>query len=311
MLREVLDLLAPWDGAVFVDATFGAGGYTRALLDSCACTVWGIDRDPTAVEMGRELSQQYPGRLKVVHGRYGDMVDLLDDLVNRHAGDGVDGIAFDIGVSSMQLDRPERGFSFRGDGPLDMRMGHSELTAADVVNDETEAALADIIRRYGEEKAACRVARAIVAARAEEPITRTSRLAEIIRGVVRASRDGIDPATRTFQALRIFVNDELGELDRGLGAAEALLRPGGRLAVVSFHSLEDRRVKSFLREHGGETPAPSRHQPLPAETRAATFRLLKRGAIKPGAEEIAANPRARSARLRGAERTAAPAWPTV
>ncbi|MCP5366934.1 MAG: 16S rRNA (cytosine(1402)-N(4))-methyltransferase RsmH [Hyphomicrobiales bacterium] len=305
MLREVLDLLAPRDGAVFVDATFGAGGYTRALLESCACTVWGIDRDPTAVEMGRELSRAFPGRLEVVHGRYGDMVDLLAGRVD----DGVDGIAFDLGVSSMQLDRFERGFSFRGDGPLDMRMGGSELTAADVVNDETEAGLADIIHRYGEEKAARRVARAIVAARAQGPITRTAQLADVVRGVVRGSRDGIDPATRTFQALRIFVNDELGELDRGLGAAEALLKPGGRLAVVSFHSLEDRRVKSFLRQRGGEMPAPSRHLPPAAAGRAATFHLLSRGAQKPGADEVAANPRARSARLRGAARTAAPAWP--
>jgi len=229
----------------------------------------------------------------------------------RDAGvDKVDGVAMDLGVSSMQIDDGERGFSFRADGPLDMRMGDSGVTAADVVNTTDEKDLADIIYRFGEERASRRVAKVIVEARAQAPITRTGQLAGLVRRAVPRSRDGIDPATRTFQALRIYVNDELGELSRGLTAAEALLVPGGRLAVVSFHSLEDRRVKDFLRDRSGTGPRPSRHLPAQDnETLPPTFRLIGRGATKPTAEEIAANPRARSARLRAAERTQAPTWP--
>ena len=252
------------------------------------------------------MAAEYPGRLHLIEGRFGDM----DRLLAERNVTLVDGIALDIGVSSPQLDEAERGFSFRADGPLDMRMGRDGPTAADIVNETDETALADIIWRLGEERKSRRVAHAIVEARKASPISRTLELAEIVRRAVPKSRDGIDPATRTFQALRIHVNDELGELDRALAAAERLLAPGGRLAVVAFHSLEDRRVKAFLRSRAGSSPRVSRHLPVAREEgRAPTFTLLKTGAIKPSSEETAANPRARSARLRGAERTEAPAWP--
>ncbi|PIW25849.1 MAG: 16S rRNA (cytosine(1402)-N(4))-methyltransferase [Rhodospirillales bacterium CG15_BIG_FIL_POST_REV_8_21_14_020_66_15] len=307
MLAEVLEALAPRDGGIYVDATFGAGGYTRALLEAADCTVWGIDRDPLAQSIGADMGRAYAGRLTVLAGRFGDMKELLAAVgVER-----VDGVALDLGVSSMQLDDPARGFSFRADGPLDMRMGTGDeggMSAADVVNSMAERELADLIYKYGEERASRRVARAIVELRAKAPITRTEELADLVRRVVKKSKDGIDPATRTFQALRIFVNDELGELARGLAGAEALLAPGGRLAVVSFHSLEDRAVKEFLRERSGAGPRPSRHLPdLPGAARQPTFTLISRGAEKPDAAETRTNPRARSARLRWAVRTDAPA----
>ena len=301
LLSEVIAGLAPKDGGVYVDATFGAGGYARALLDAADCTVWGIDRDPRAQAIGRDLAKAYPGRLTVLAGRFGDMKDLL----SRVGVDRIDGIALDIGVSSMQIDEADRGFSFRTDGPLDMRMSQEGQTAADVVNEMAETELADLIYQLGEERASRKIAKAIVTLRDRSPITRTIQLADIVRSVVRKSKDGIDPATRTFQALRIFVNDELGELDRALKGAEALLAPGGRLAVVSFHSLEDKRVKAFLAERSEGAPRASRHLPdVPMRGRP-TFRLIKRGAIKPTTAEAAANPRARSARLRVAERTEA------
>ncbi|MDD9877798.1 MAG: 16S rRNA (cytosine(1402)-N(4))-methyltransferase RsmH [Magnetovibrio sp.] len=302
MADEVVRALAPKAGAVYVDGTFGAGGYSRALLDAADCTVWGIDRDPFAVAAGAELSVEYPGRLSVLNGRYGDMAALLAAV----GVEQIDGVALDLGVSSMQIDDPARGFSFRDDGPLDMRMGEAGETAADVVNQLAERELADIIYRYGEERASRKIARAIVELREKAPITRTGQLAEIVRRVVHRSRDGIDPATRTFQALRIYVNDELGELEAGLRAAEQLIAPGGRLAVVSFHSLEDRCVKDFLLSRSGQAPRPSRHLPAGAEAAAPSFRLHKRGAVKPAKAETDANPRARSARLRWAERTDAP-----
>lgn len=300
MLREVLDVLSPKDGGVYVDGTFGAGGYTRAILESAECTVWAIDRDPDAQARGAALAKEFPGRMTVLTGCYGDMAALLDGV-----GVGlVDGIALDIGVSSMQLDEAERGFSFRNDGPLDMRMSQSGQSAADVVNTMAEAELADVIYQLGEERASRKVAKAIVDVREETPFARTAQLADVVRSVVRKAKDGIDPATRTFQALRIFVNDELGELDRGLAAAEDLLKPGGRLAVVAFHSLEDKRVKTFLQSRAGATPRPSRHLPDAGEEEAKPFfKLLKRGAIKPRDDETRVNPRSRSARLRAAERT--------
>jgi 16S rRNA (cytosine1402-N4)-methyltransferase len=306
LLAEVTQALAPRDGGIYVDGTFGAGGYTRAILAAADCRVLGIDRDPAAVERGRILAQEYSGRLDVIEGRFGDMTALL---VERDVS-AVDGIALDIGVSSPQIDEPERGFSFRFDGPLDMRMESAGESAADIVNTADETELADIIFHLGEERHARRVARAIAAARREAPITRTARLAEVVRSAVPGSRDGIDPATRTFQALRIRVNDELGELVRGLAAAERALRPGGHLAVVSFHSLEDRLVKTFLKERASPPVAPSRHAPpsLAAE-RAPSFRLLTSKPVAPGEAEIRTNPRARSSRLRVAERTSAPAWP--
>ena len=303
LMAEMLGAIAPRDGAVYIDGTFGGGSYSRALLAAARCKVCGIDRDPRAIAAGASLAAQHPGRLELFNGRFGDMERLLA----ARGVTQVDGVALDIGVSSPQIDEPARGFSFRYDGPLDMRMGDDGPTAADVVNGADEATLADIIERYGEERFARRIARAIVAARAAGPITRTAQLAEIIRGVVRRTADGIDPATRTFQALRIYVNDEIGELQRGLAAAERLLAPGGRLAVVSFHSLEDREVKSFLRRRSGDAGV-SRHLPTPGKQRAPSFALLTRRAVRPGEAEIATNPRARSARLRAAERTAAPAW---
>ena len=307
LLDEVVDALSPRDGGVYVDGTFGAGGYARAILGRADCRVWGIDRDPEAIERGRKLALAYPGRLDIVEGRFGDM----DRLLAEHGVESVDGVALDIGVSSPQIDEPERGFSFRFDGPLDMRMGRDGPTAADVVNTAEADELADIIFHYGEERMARRVARAIVAARQTAPFTRTKQLADLVRSVVpKGKGDAIDPATRTFQALRIHVNDELGELRRGLAAAESLLKPGGRLAVVSFHSLEDREVKTFLKERSSPPPSPSRHAPsLAADARSPSFRLLSRKPIVPTESEAHSNPRARSARLRAAERTAAPAYP--
>ncbi len=304
MLKEVLAVLAPRDGGIYVDGTFGGGGYARAVLEAADCSVWGIDRDPDAVARGAELAKHFPGRLTVVGGRYGDM-----DRILATAGLAeVDGVALDLGVSSQQIDDPQRGFSFREDGPLDMRMEKEGASAADAVNSLSEKTLADIIYAYGEERASRRVARAIVEARDREPIVRTGQLAAIVRRVVPKSRDGIDPATRTFQALRIHVNQEMAELDRGLAAAEGVLKAGGRLAVVSFHSLEDRRVKTFLRSRSEDRPHASRHLPdVAGAAPAATFRLLGRRSQVPGEAEIAVNPRARSARLRAAERTAAAA----
>lgn len=303
---EVVDLLAPREGGIYVDGTFGAGGYTREILRRTPCFVCAIDRDPAAVRRGRRMARDFPGRLIMLHGRFGDMAQLLRD----RGIDRVDGVALDLGVSSMQIDAPDRGFSFRHQGPLDMRMDDSPdegPSAADLVNSWSERELADIIFNYGEERHARSVARAIVAARLEGPIATTSRLAEIVRSVVRPGRDKIDPATRTFQALRIKVNDELGELERGLAAAESLLKPDGRLAVVSFHSLEDRVVKSFLKVRCGAAPNPSRHLPELLRKRPQTFRLLTGKAVRPSLREAELNPRARSARLRAAERTAATA----
>jgi 16S rRNA (cytosine1402-N4)-methyltransferase len=308
LLREVVAALAPQDGAIFIDGTFGAGGYSAALLEAADCTVWGIDRDPDALADAAGLVRRFAGRLRLLAGRFGDMVALL-----RGAGlTRADGVALDLGLSSMQVDQPGRGFSFRHDGPLDMRMERQGPSAADLVNNLDEAALADLLHDYGEERRARGVARAIVAARRLAPITRTAQLADIVRRALRPGprrSDEIDPATRTFQALRIAVNDELGELDRGLVAAETLLQPGGRLAVVSFHSLEDRRVKQFLRRRAGEAPRPSRHLPVAAGgERRPSFRLPSRDPVAPRDDEIAANPRARSARLRVALRTSDAAW---
>ena len=305
LLAEVLAALMPRSDGIYVDGTFGAGGYSRAILESADCAVWAIDRDPTARAFAESLAGRFHGRLFFVEGRFGDMDRLLVD----RAVTQVDGVVLDLGVSSMQIDDPSRGFSFRFDGPLDMRMGHGDRSAADLVNQLDERELADIVFQYGEERMSRRVARAIVERRAETPITRTSELAELVRRVVRPSSDGIHPATRTFQALRIAVNDELGEIDRGLSAAERLLAPGGRLVAVTFHSLEDRRVKTFLRRRAGAEPGASRHMPAAQPAKPPSFRLITSKAVAPGEDEIARNPRARSARLRAAERTAAQAWP--
>ena len=300
MLEEVMEALAPRDGATYVDGTFGGGGYSEALLSRAECRVYGIDRDREAIARGVALARRYAPRLTLIHGRFSEMESLL----GAHGVDQADGVALDVGVSSFQLDRSERGFSFREDGPLDMRMDKSEgPTAADLVNTLPEAELASILRRYGEESRARAIAKAIVAAR---PIARTAELATIVERVLGKGPARIHPATRTFQALRIAVNDELGELERGLEAAERVLAPEGRLAVVSFHSLEDRIVKRFLVERSGRMGRGSRHAPE-TQSRTPTFRLAGKQPATPGATETAANPRARSARLRAAIRTFAPA----
>jgi 16S rRNA (cytosine1402-N4)-methyltransferase len=299
LAREVVDALRPRDGGRYVDGTFGAGGYSSAVLDRAQCQVIALDRDPDAIAAGQALAERYAPRLRLIEGRFGDMAELL----SAKGVDEVDGVALDLGVSSMQFDQADRGFSFRASGPLDMRMERSGPSAADLVNEADEAELADIIWRYGEERKSRRVARAIVEARRQKPIETTGELAEIVRRAVGPQgRDESDPATRTFQALRIAVNDELGELERGLAAAEQVPTPGGRLAVVSFHSLEDRAVKQFVRARAGRVPAPSRHAPPRAESRAATLSDLTRKPVLPSADEIAKNPRARSARLRVAEK---------
>lgn len=308
LVEGVLACLLPRDGAVLVDATFGGGGISAALLEAADCRVLAIDRDPEAIARGRELARSRGGRLELCQGRFSG----LEAMVACRIGAPVDGVVFDLGVSSMQLDQARRGFSFRRDGPLDMRMegrmeGEGE-GAGEAVNRLDEAELAAIVARFGEERRARAVARAIVAARRQAPIAGTLQLARIVRGAVGHGRDGIDPATRTFQALRIWVNDELGELERGLGAAEAVLREGGRLVTIAFHSLEDRIVKRFLAERSGRLAAPSRHLPAPPPGKDATFRLLRPRPLRPDGGEIAANRRARSARLRAAQRTAAPAW---
>jgi 16S rRNA (cytosine1402-N4)-methyltransferase len=299
LAREVVDALRLRDGGRYVDGTFGAGGYSSAVLDRAQCQVIALDRDPDAIAAGQVLAERYAPRLRLIEGRFGDMAELL----SAEGVDEVDGVALDLGVSSMQFDQADRGFSFRASGPLDMRMERSGPSAADLVNEADEAELADIIWRYGEERKSRRVARAIVEARRQKPIETTGELAEIVRRAVGPQgRDESDPATRTFQALRIAVNDELGELERGLAAAEQVLAPGGRLAVVSFHSLEDRAVKQFVRARAGRVPAPSRHAPPRAQDRAATLSDLTRKPVLPSAGEIAENPRARSARLRVAEK---------
>lgn len=305
LLDAVVDAMAPRDDAVYVDGTFGGGGYSEALLNAAHCRVFGIDRDPEAARRGRDLAERYGERLRILQGRFGEMAQLLAPL----NPDPVAGIALDLGVSSTQLDAPERGFSFRFDGPLDMRMSGAGQSAADLVASLPEADLTELIRALGEERFARRIARAITAARQNRPIRRTTELADIVRAAIPQSEPGQDPATRTFQALRIAVNDELGELDRGLAAAEQLLAPGGRLAVISFHSLEDRRVKEFLRRRSAMAPRASRHRPAETGSSPPSFTLLTRRAIKPSAAEIARNPRARAARLRAAARTAAPPWP--
>jgi 16S rRNA (cytosine1402-N4)-methyltransferase len=299
---EAIDALAPVDGGLYVDGTFGAGGYSRALLAAADCRVIAIDRDAEALAAGGMLAAEVGPRLVLVRGRFGDLQAILAE---RGIG-AVDGVVLDLGVSSMQLDTAQRGFSFRFDGPLDMRMGGEGPSAADLVHDLAEKDLAALIRTLGEERRAGSVARAIVAERAGGRIETTLHLARLVESVVGRSNDGIHPATRTFQALRIAVNDELGEIARALFAAEAVLAPGGRLAVVSFHSLEDRNVKTFLADRSRTTSGTSRHAPATFAA-APTFVLLGRRAETAGGAELAANPRARSARLRAAERTAAPA----
>jgi 16S rRNA (cytosine1402-N4)-methyltransferase len=299
LVNEVIAALVIHEGDTVVDGTFGAGGYTRAMLGAGAGRVVGFDRDPDAIEAGRSLVPD--PRLSLVNENFSQM-----DRVLAERGIGlVDAIALDIGVSSMQLDRAERGFSFQADGPLDMRMSKSGLTAAEYLNSADEADIARVLRDYGEEPRARAIARAIVASR---PVERTAELAAIVRRAA-GFRPGqkSDPATRTFQAIRIHLNAELDELEQGLAAAERSLRPGGRLAVVTFHSLEDRIVKRFFRERSGGTPAGSRHRPALVDQKEPTFERVAKP-VSPSERELAANPRARSARLRSAVRTSAQPW---
>ncbi|MGZ8349738.1 MAG: 16S rRNA (cytosine(1402)-N(4))-methyltransferase RsmH [Allosphingosinicella sp.] len=302
LLDEVVQALAVAPGETHVDGTFGAGGYTKAILNNGATRVFAFDRDPDAIQYGDALVASSGGRLTLVP----DCFSRMRQALSEYGISTVDGVTLDIGVSSMQLDRPERGFSFQADAPLDMRMAQTGQSAADFLNTADEAEIADVIFRYGEEPKSRRIARAIVAGR---PIERTSQLAEIVRKAV-GHRPGAkkDPATRTFQAIRIHVNQELEELQGGLAAAEQVLAPGGRLAIVTFHSLEDRIVKRFLRERSGALPARSRHLPdFGSAGPAPTFEAVAKP-VRAAEAETAANPRARSATLRAARRTAAPAW---
>jgi 16S rRNA (cytosine1402-N4)-methyltransferase len=311
--REAVEMLSPRDGGIYLDATFGAGGYSRMILETDGTRIVGIDRDRSAISGGFDLVDRADGRLTLVEDRFSNLAEICaaQDI------EAVDGVVMDVGVSSMQLDQAARGFSFRLGGPLDMRMGHDGPTAADVIAKASETDLANIIYIFGEERHSRGVARAIVAARKEAPIATTRALADIVGKVVRSKPNEIHPATRTFQALRIFVNEELDELHLALAAAERVLKPGGRLVVVSFHSLEDRIVKNFFTERG-KAGGGSRHLPEIAQV-PPSFQILTKRPVTPGEAEIAANPRARSAKLRAAERTAAPAhaagklpaWPTI
>ncbi|MCX2562609.1 MULTISPECIES: 16S rRNA (cytosine(1402)-N(4))-methyltransferase RsmH [Acetobacter] len=301
MLSEVLSALAPTDGETFLDCTFGGGGYTSAILNSADCSVYAIDRDPHAIDRGQALAGHFLSadgspRLHMLHGCFGDMKNLAE-AAGIYA---FDGIVLDLGVSSFQLDEAERGFSFKQDGPLDMRMGRDGQTAADLINTAPETELADIFHYYGEERHARRVARAIVADRAATPFTTTLQLAELIRRIVPADRSGIDTATRSFQGLRIAVNDELGEIENGLTQALDLLSPGGRLVVVSFHSLEDRITKRVFGKATGKTQNISRYDPRAVTSRSAEseFVTLTSKPLRPGADESDTNRRARSAKLR-------------
>ena len=313
--RRAVEYLDVRDGGIYLDTTFGAGGYSRAILDAARCNVIAIDRDPGALAQAADLSAASHGRFAVVEDRFSNLAAVVarhgQDLhgqnlhgQNLHGHDLIDGVVFDLGVSSMQLDEAARGFSFRADGPLDMRMASAGASAADVVAQASVQDLASIIATLGEERMARAVARAIVRERTQAPIRTTRALAEIVGRVVHARPGTIHPATRTFQALRMFVNEELSELAEALKAAEAILKPGGRLVVVTFHSLEDRLVKTFLNERGKRSGG-SRHRPEVIEP-APSFRILTGRPVAPDEAEIAANPRARSAKLRAAERTDAP-----
>jgi 16S rRNA (cytosine1402-N4)-methyltransferase len=311
--RQAVEMLAPRDGGIYVDATFGAGGYSRAILDTAGTRVIGIDRDRTAILGGFDLVDRSDGRLTLVEDRFSNLAEVCA----AQGFQAVDGVVMDVGVSSMQLDEADRGFSFRLGGPLDMRMGHDGPTAADVIARASEADLANIIYIFGEERHSRGVAKAIVAARKEAPIVTTKALADVVSKVVWSKPGEIHPATRTFQALRIFVNEELDELHLALSAAERVLKPGGRLAVVSFHSLEDRIVKNFLVERA-RAGGGSRHLPEIAQADP-SFSILTKRPVTADDAEISANPRARSAKLRAAERTQAaahaaaalPAWPVL
>jgi 16S rRNA (cytosine1402-N4)-methyltransferase len=304
LLQEVLRALSPGAGERFIDGTYGAGGYTSAILDAADCSVLALDRDPAAIAAGRGFETSYGGRLKLIETPFSNMEDAAKSI----GWDRVDGVVLDLGVSSMQLDEAERGFSFMRDGPLDMRMSGEGLSAADVVNTFEKEEIANILFGLGEERRSRAIAAAIIKDRAKALFERTGQLAGLVERVLgHKPGDAKHPATRTFQALRLYVNDELGELERALGAAERLLKPGGRLAVVSFHSLEDRIVKTFLAERSGRRAHGSRHLPAGPEGPAPSFELKDRHGVEPSEAETAANPRARSAPLRWAVRMGAAA----
>ena len=305
MLNEVIEALRPVAGETYLDGTFGAGGYSRAILDAADCTLIGVDRDPSVLPNVERLKADFPERFLFAQSAFSDMEAVAQALGYQH----LDGIVLDIGVSSMQIDQAERGFSFSKPGPLDMRMSGEGVSASDAVNRLSERELADIFYVYGEERKSRRVAQFVVRARGESPITTTDQLAEIVSRAIGGKHMKIHPATRVFQALRIFVNDELGELARALGAAERVLAPMGRLVVVTFHSLEDRMVKTFMRARSGLAGGGgSRHNPVAVEGPAATFSLETRKAVTATEQELSENPRSRSAKLRVAVRTQAPSW---
>jgi 16S rRNA (cytosine1402-N4)-methyltransferase len=299
LLAEAVATLAPRAEGSYLDATFGGGGYAAAILEAAPCTLWALDRDPAAIARGAALAARYPGRLHLIETRFGAMLEAL----SARGVTTLDGVVMDLGVSSFQLDEGERGFSFRAEGPLDMRMGRDGPSAADLVNTLDAEALATILSELGEERHARKIARAILRERAISPITTTGRLASIVRSSIPRDPSGLDSATRSFQALRMAVNEELPEIEQGLAAAAALLAPGGRLVVVSFHSLEDRIVKRFFAARTGREGLASRHDPaaLLAPPKP-DFLILTTRAVRPGAAELAGNPRARSARLRAMER---------
>ena len=302
LVVEVVEALSPKADAVYLDATFGRGGYSRAILDAAPCRVIAIDRDPDAITAGQDMRHEYDGRLTLLEGRFSQIGTLLNEIDMQL----VDGIVFDFGVSSPQIDDAERGFSFRFDGPLDMRMEKSGTSASDFINTATEKDIADVLWQFGEERASRRIARAIIHARDEAEITTTHQLAKIIRAVMPRPKPGqIDPATRSFQAIRISINNELDEIRTALPAAMACLKPEGRLAVVAFHSLEDRLVKTFIMNEAGKAPRPSRHVPDVPE-HAPRLNMITRKPITPSEDEMNQNPRSRSSRLRVAERTDAP-----
>ncbi len=305
MLNEVLHALQPEDGGIYVDGTFGAGGYTRAILQAADCTVYAVDRDPEAYARAVSMAKDFSGRLIPLHGCFGSIAQILRTENITH----INGFVLDIGVSLMQLSTAARGFSFQKDGPLDMRMSQAGASAADVVNTASEKDLADIIFTYGEERASRRIAKKIVMARALTPIATTLQLADIVHSVLpQHPKLKTDTATKTFQALRIHVNDELGELEKALQAAENILLPEGRLVVVSFHSLEDWRVKNFLKQRAGALGNNSRHLPAAPAGPSPTFVIEESNGLKASDAEISLNPRSRSARLRYGIRTAAAAW---
>lgn len=299
---EAIEALQPRENGVYLDGTFGGGGYSRVILERAKCRLFGVDRDPDALPRAAELTAAHAGPFELIPGRISEISEMM-------ASRGVarlDGAVFDLGLSSFQIDDPARGFSFRQDGPLDMRMSRDGQSAADLVNLCAESDLADILYKYGDEKAARRIAKQIVERRKAQKFTTTADLAGVIRSVVRPDKSGIDPATRSFQALRIAVNEELSDIEAALAQSAALLAPGGRLVVVSFHSLEDRIVKHFFAQRAGRTPGASRHDPAGlAQASAPEFRLVTKSPILPGQAEIRANPRARSAKLRVMERLAA------